>query len=149
MARIVLSDVFFVFIFLAYVEPKLFFTLAWGNSPVQPLPMTTATVATTTVTVAAAVAAVAATMIAKVSGTDNNQFKVVAEETAVAVAARAIAMATAMATATATAMAMATATATVIVMVTAAGDDDGCSGDGGSMMTGLWPSLLPSQLLLA
>ncbi len=37
--RIVLRDVFFASIFLAYVEPKLlFFTFGRENSPVQPLP---------------------------------------------------------------------------------------------------------------
>jgi hypothetical protein len=33
----VLRDVFLASIFLAYVEPKLFFTFARDNSPVQPL----------------------------------------------------------------------------------------------------------------
>jgi hypothetical protein len=36
-AQIVLRDVFLASIFLAYVEPKLFFTFARENSPVQPL----------------------------------------------------------------------------------------------------------------
>jgi hypothetical protein len=35
--RIVLRDVFLASIFLAYVEPKLFFAIAWENSPVHPL----------------------------------------------------------------------------------------------------------------
>ncbi len=37
--RIVLHDVFLASIFLAYVEPKLFFAFARENSPVQPLTM--------------------------------------------------------------------------------------------------------------
>ena len=40
-ARIVLSDVFFASIFVAYVEPKLFFAYARENSPVQPLTVET------------------------------------------------------------------------------------------------------------
>ena len=35
--RIVLRDVFFASIFLAYVEPNLFVVIARENSPVQPL----------------------------------------------------------------------------------------------------------------
>ncbi len=37
MARIVLRDVFLASIFVAYVEPKLFFTFARENYPVEPL----------------------------------------------------------------------------------------------------------------
>jgi hypothetical protein len=37
-ARIVLRDVFFASIFLACVEPKLFFAFTRENSPVQPRP---------------------------------------------------------------------------------------------------------------
>ena len=36
-AQIVLRDVFLASIFVAYVEPKLFFTFAQEKSPVQPL----------------------------------------------------------------------------------------------------------------